>query len=144
MSITFERNEKWVELQCFSNKEVVRYLSVTLNANAFRFREVSKLMFGDCIMAKYDDTYFMIYADKTWIEISFDGNHREKMSEVIEAITKWDRFSKTEPTFYVEIEKGKGSHTYLYTVIFENGYATCGEYRRRFDDKIKITSFKNN
>ncbi len=144
MSITLERNGKWIELQYFSNEEVVRYLAVTLNANNFRFRKVSKLKFGNSIMAKYDDAYFMIYADKTWIEMSFDGNYREKMSEVIETITKWERFSKTEPTFYVEIEEGKGSHTYSYTVIFENGYATCGDYRRRFGDKIKITTFKNN
>lgn len=143
MSITLKRNGKWVELQYFSNKEVSRYLAITLNANIPRFREVAKLKFGNSIMAKYDDAYFMIYADKTWIEISFDGYYREKMSSVIENLTKWDRFSETESTFYVEIEEGKGSHTYSYTVIFENGYATCGDYRRRFGDKIKITSFKN-
>ena len=144
MSITLERNGKWIELQYFLNKEVTQYLSGTLNANNFRFREVSKLKFGNSIMAKYNDVYFMIYADKTWIEITFDGYYREKMSEVIRVITKWDKFSKTEPTFYVEIEEGKGSHNYSYTVIFENGYATCGDYRRRFGDKIKITKFKSN
>lgn len=40
----------------------------------------------------------------------------------------------------MEIEEAEGSHT----VIFENGYATCGDYRKSFGDKIKITSFKNN
>ena len=69
-----------------------------------------------------------------------DGNFREKMFDVIDAITKWDRFSKTESKFYVEIKEEKDS-IYSYSVIFENGYAACGEYRRKFGEKIKITKF---
>lgn len=61
------------------------------------------------------------------------------MSSVIEEITKWDKFSQTESTFYIEIDE----HTSR-TIIFENGYATCEEYITRFgNDKIKITIFKN-
>lgn len=73
MSIRFRRNGKVVELQCFSNRDVVWYLEETLNTDDLRFRVVSKLKLGNCVMAKFDDVYFMIYADKTSIEITFDG-----------------------------------------------------------------------
>ena len=107
MSITFQRNGRWVELKEFSNEEVSRYLAETLNDATVQFREVANLKFGASIMAQYDDVHFLICAKETWIEIAFDGNDREKMSRAIETITKWDKFSETEPTFYVEIEEQK-------------------------------------
>ena len=139
MSISFEREGKWVELQTFSNKEVIEYLTLKLNANENRFKVSANPKFCDGVMAKFEDVNFIIHADKTQIELSFDRADTEKMSYVIEEITKWDKFSKTEETFYVEIDENN-SHT----IIFENGYATCGDYRRHFNnDKLKITSFKN-
>lgn len=137
MSISFKRNGKWVELETFSNNDVIGYLGSKLNINNPNLIIAARPKFCNGIMAKYDDAYFVIYANKTYIELSFQQIYAEKMSEVIETITKWDKFSKTEKTFYVEIDE----NTYR-TIIFENGYATCGDYRRRFgDDKIKITSF---
>ena len=137
MSISFKRNGKWVELETFSNNDVIGYLGSKLNINNPNLIIAARPKFCNGIMAKYDDAYFVIYANKTYIELSFQQIYAEKMSEVIETITKWDKFSKTEKTFYVEIDEN------IYrTIIFENGYATCGDYRRRFgDDKIKITSF---
>ena len=90
-------------------------------------------------MAKFENVNFIIHAKNTCIETSFDRADAEKMSYVIEEITKWDKFSKTEKTFYVEIDEDNSC-----TIIFENGYATCGEYRRHFgNDKLKITSFNS-
>ena len=61
------------------------------------------------------------------------------MAVVIEEITKWEKFSQTEKTFYVEIDEGNSR-----TIIFENGYATCGDYRRHFgNNELKITGFRN-
>jgi hypothetical protein len=140
MSISFVRNGKLVELQEFSNHEVIEYLAKKLNIDKTRFKLVAKPKFCNGVMAKIDDANFIIHANKTWIELSFDQADSEKLSTVIEEITKWDKFSKTEKTFYVEINEN-GSRT----IIFENGYATCGEYRLHFgDDKLRITSFKNN
>ena len=139
MTISFEREGRWVELNEFSNNEVIEYLALKLNINKPRFKFSAKPKFCNGVMVKFDDVNFIIYADKTWIELSFEQANAEKMSPVIEEITKWDKFSKTEKTFYVEIDENSSR-----TIIFENGYATCGDYRRRFGDKIKITSFKNN
>ena len=139
MSISFERNGKWVELQEFSNTDVIDYLASKLNINNPHFRVVAKPRFCNGVMAKFDDVYFVIYANKTYIELSFQQIYAEKMSEVIREITKWDKFSETENTFYVEIDENSSR-----TIIFENGYATCGEYRRHFrNDELKITTFKD-
>ena len=139
MSISFERNEKWIELQEFSNHEVSEYLASKLNISGSRFKVVAKPNLCNGVMAKFDDVDIIIHAKHTWVELSFNQDDAEKMSEVIQIITKWDKFSKTEKTFYVTIDDDSSR-----TIIFENGYATCGEYRRHFgNDELKITSFKN-
>lgn len=137
MSISFERNGKWVALQEFSNDDVINYLALKLNIDKPRFKISAKPKFCNGVMALVDDVNFILHAKHTWVELSFNQANAEKMSEVIEIITKWNRFSKTEKTFYVEIDENKSR-----TIIFENGYATCGEYRRHFgNNELKITGF---
>ena len=139
MSISFERNEKWVELQTFSNNEVISYLALKLNTDVPRFKLSAKPRFCNGVMAKLNDTNFIIHAEKTWIELSFEKANSPQMAVVIEEITKWEKFSQTEKTFYVEIDEGNSC-----TIIFENGYATCGDYRRHFgNNELKITGFRN-
>lgn len=144
MSITWYeyrngKNEE-VTVEEFTNKEVIQYLTLKLNTREPRFSLVAKPKFCDVVMVRLDDVNFLVHARHTWIELSFDQKDSKKMEEVVETLKMWDKFSKTEKTFYVEINEGT-SHT----IIFENGYATCGEYRRHFSkDKIKITSFKSN
>lgn len=139
MSVSLWRKDRWVELEYFSNSEVIVYLALRLNISKPRFKISAEPKFCNGVMVKFDDVNFIMYADKTWIELSFEQANAEKMSHVIEEITKWDKFSTTEKTFYVEIDDNRSR-----TIIFENGYSTCGDYRRRFGDNIKITSFKNN
>lgn len=137
MSIGFKRSGKWVELQTFSNEEVTEYLTSKFKDNKNRFRVLAKPKFCNGVMAKFENVNFIIHAEKTWIELSFERADTEKMSHVIEEITKWDKFSKTEKTFYIEIDENN-----FCTIIFENGYETCEEYRRYFgNDKLKITFF---
>lgn len=137
MSISFERKGKWVNVQTFFTKEVIEYLTSKLNTNQSHFKVSAKPKFCKCVMAKFEDVNFIICAEKTWIEISFDKANAEKMTSVIDEITKWEQFSKTEKTFYIEIEDGDSC-----TIIFENGYATCEEYRRHFkNSELKITIF---
>ena len=139
MSIRFSRNGKWVDLQTFSNNEVISYLTLKLNIDAPRFKLSARPKFCNGVMAKLDDTNFIIHAEKTWVELSFDKANAPKMAVVIEEITKWEKFSQTEKTFYVEIDEDSSR-----TIIFENGYATCGDYQRYFSNyELKITSFKN-
>lgn len=51
-----------------------------------------------------------------------------------------EQILKDRKNFYVTIDENKSR-----TIIFENWYSTCGEYRRHFgNNKLKITGFKNN
>lgn len=137
MSISFRQNGKSVELEELSNNDVIWYLTSKLNINNPHLKIAARPKFCNGIMAIYDDVYFVIHANRTYIELSFQKIYAPKMSEVIKAITKWNKFSKTKKTFYVEIDENS-----YRTIIFENGNNTCGDYRRRFgDDKIKITNF---
>ena len=137
MSISFERNGKMVNLQTFSNNEVVSYLSSRLNNGAQRFMLIAKPKFCNGVMVRYDDVYFIIHAERTYVELSFNRNDISKIKAVIEEISKWDMFSRTEKTFHVEIYEDNS-----YTVIFENGYATKAEYQRYFrENNIKFTDF---
>lgn len=138
MSISFERNGEWVNLHEFSNSEVISYLESKLNTDKIRFKLIATPKFCNGVMVKLDDVNFLVYADKTWIELSFERADAEKLSPVIEEITKWDKFSQTEKTFYVEIDKGNSR-----TIIFENGYATCSDYKNRYrNDELKFTTFR--
>lgn len=123
MSVSFERNGKWVKLQEFSNHDVIDYLALKLNINNPRLKMVAKPKFGNAVMVRYNDVYFIIHADKTYIELSFYQTDAEELSTVIKEITRWDRFSKTEKTFYVQIDENHSR-----TIIFENGYATYGDW----------------
>lgn len=137
-SVSFWREDRYVELECFSTSEVIEYLALKLNINKLRFKISAEPLFCNVVMVKFDDVNFIIYAEATWIQLSFEQENAEKMYPVIEEITKWDKFSTTEKTFYVEID-----HNNSRTIMFENGYATCEQYRIRLGDSIKITSFKN-
>ena len=141
MSITFNRNNKWVDLETFSTDEVVSYLSSQLNtADAIHFEVVAEPHFCNVVMARFDNVNFIIHAEATCIELSFDKSHTSEMGKVFEAITNWDKFSKTEKTFYVQIIENK-SHT----VFFENGYESFLDYRERFSryKQFLITEFKH-
>lgn len=138
MPPSFERKGRQVP-KTFSNSEVIEYLTAKLNADRPRFKISAMPKFCNGVMAKLDDTYFIVYASNTWIEISFDRADAGKMSEVIEKFTKWGRFSEKEP-FYVEIDEESSR-----TIIFENGYIEPEAYKngRYFkNDKLKITFFR--
>ena len=137
MSIKVKRNGKQVELQCFSNDEIVKYLTESFNAKFLKFRLVAKTrIHHHTVMAKYRGVYFMINSKETWIELCFDKQFEEEMTDVIKAITRWSKFSHVEPTFYVEIDNESSR-----TIIFENGNATIEHYKERFGDELKITKF---
>lgn len=139
MSISFTRDGREVVLNEFSNKEVINYLNSKLNACEPRFKVVANPVLGKSIMVKFDDINFIVFANYTWIEISFEQANSKKMAVVINKITKWSRFSKKEKTFYVQFDDGDSC-----TIIFENGHETPAYYRERFNvDDSKITVFFN-
>ena len=136
-SISFKRNGKEVVLNCFSNDDVISYLTLKLNTDVPRFKILAKPKVCNGVMAKLDDTSFIIHAEYTWIELSFNKADTPKMAVVIDEIKKWERFTQTEEKFYVEIDEGNSR-----SIIFENWFESCEEYRKFFDKyEPKITIF---
>ena len=73
------------------------------------------------------------------VTLAFEKKDAEKMSPIVEQITKWEKFSDTEKRFYVNVDSDKDNTR---SVIFENGYSTCGEYKRFFSNKeLDFTTF---
>lgn len=105
MAISFARKGKWVELNEFSNQEVIEYLASKLNTEKNYFKLLAQPKFCNGVMVEFDGVNFIIYAKNTWIELSFEKANAQKMATVVETIEKWDKFSQTEKTFYVELTR---------------------------------------
>lgn len=78
MSIQFKRNGKWVELQTFSNNEVIDYLVSKLNADKIRLKLSAMPKLCNVVMAKFEYVNFIIHAKDTFIELSFNIADNEK------------------------------------------------------------------
>ena len=129
--ISFERNGKKVELESFTNNDVEVYLRSKLQ----HFIKMGNN--GDATIVVYKNVKFGIYAHDSLIGLMYSVRDKEKMREVIELIKLWDKFSKTEPTFYIEFVKDE-----VCNIIFENGYSTIDFYKNQFPDyELKITEF---
>ncbi len=138
--ISFERDDRWVELETFSSEDVVNYLDKALNENQEkkRFESLATSKWCKGILASFEGTSFIIFANlSTCIEFTFNVRDFEKMSEVIEVLKKWDKFSKTEFKFICDFEEGN-----THITIFENGYVSTARYKSHFHKhKLSITKF---
>lgn len=136
--VSFLRNGKNIELNTFSSKEVVQYLKEELHKEEFKVLAIPKWCHG--ILASINGTSFIIYAKfSTYIELSYNSDDIGNISKVIEAIKRWEQFTKTEEKFYVDFED---KETNTHTTIFENGYASSKAYSSRFEKyKLTITKF---
>ena len=139
MAISFKRDGEWVELHEFRTEEVIHYLETKMNQKTKKFLISAKPNFGNSVMANFDGVNFIICTDGTQIELAFEKKDAEKMSPIVEQITKWEKFSDTEKRFYVNVDSDKDNTR---SVIFENGYSTCGEYKRFLSNKeLDFTTF---
>ena len=137
MSVNLERKNRFVELETFTTDDILTHLSLRLNVIDPHLRITGRPKFCNGVMAKFDNTSFIIHAEETSIELSFDKDEAFILKPVIREIMNWDKFSKTEQTFYVTIDEDNSR-----TIIFENGYASCEDYRRFFNgEEISITIF---
>ncbi len=71
MSISFRQNVKSVELEELSNNDVIWYLTSKLNINNPHLKIAARPKFCNGIMAIYDDVYFVIHANRTYIRVGF-------------------------------------------------------------------------
>lgn len=138
--ISFQRGDRWVQLETFSSKDVAEYLDKALNENSEqrRFEMLANPKWCKGVLATIDGTSFIIYANfATCIELSFNVRDVDKMSDVIAALKKWDKFSQTECKYVLDFED-KETHI----TIFENGYASVKAYKSHFEKhELSVTMF---
>ena len=132
---------KSVEFQEFSNSEVIEYLAATFNTITPRFMVLSRSLFNNSLIAKFDDVSFLLNAAGTCIEIGFAKVDSDKMEPIVEAFKKWDKFSEDCKPFYVKVDKDIAR-----SLLFESGYQSRGAFRRRLEtydcEIIELTTRK--
>ena len=87
------------------NEEVVEYLASKFNSINPRLIVLSKSVFINATLAKFDNVSFIINAANECLELSFAEVDTDKMEPVIQEILKWDAFAKHSSRFYVKVNK---------------------------------------
>lgn len=104
-------NSKW-------NEEVVEYLASKFNSINPRIIVLSKTVFINATLAKFDNVSFVINAAGECLELSFAKVDTDKMQPVIQEILKWDAFTKHPSRFYVKVDKKDTSSR---SILFDTG-----------------------
>ena len=114
-------NSKW-------NEEVVEYLASKFNSVNPRLIVLSKTVFINATLAKFDNVSFVINAAGECLELSFAKVDTDKMDPVIQEILKWDAFTKHPSRFYVKVDKGTSR-----SILFDTGvYQGPNGFKRHF------------
>ena len=114
-------NSKW-------NEEVVEYLASKFNSFNPRLIVLSKSVFINATLAKFDNVSFVINAAGECLELSFAKVDTDKMDPVIQEILKWDAFTKHPSRFYVKVDKDTSR-----SILFDTGvYQGPNGFKRHF------------
>ena len=114
-------NSKW-------NEEVVEYLASKFNSVNPRIIVLSKTVFINATLAKFDNVSFVINAAGECLELSFAKVDTDKMDSVIQEILKWDAFTKYPSRFYVKVDKDTSR-----SILFDTGvYQGPNGFKRHF------------
>ena len=126
-------NSKW-------NEEVVEYLASKFNSVNPRIIVLSKSVFINATLAKFDNVSFIINAASECLELSFAKVDTDKMEPVIQEILKWDAFAKHSSRFYVKVDKDTSR-----SILFDRGECQSPiTYKRHFHRyENEITQFKD-
>ena len=106
------------------NEEVVEYLASKFNSINPRILVLSKSVFINATLAKFDNVSFIINAADECLELSFAKVDTDKMEPIIQAILNWDAFTKHSSRFYVKVTKDTS-----YSILFDSG---IHQYPREF------------
>lgn len=98
------------------NNEVVEYLASKFNSINPRIIVLSKSVFINATLAKFDDVSFIINGANECLELSFTKIDTDKMEPVIQEILKWDAFTKHLSAFYVKVDKDTSR-----SILFDTG-----------------------
>ncbi len=126
-------NSKW-------NEEVVEYLASKFNSVNPRIIVLSKTVFINATLAKFDNVSFVINAAGECLELSFAKVDTDKMDPVIQEILKWDAFTKHPSRFYVKVDKNTSR-----SILFDTGvYQGPNGFKRHFHAyETEIIMIKN-
>lgn len=110
------------------NEEVVEYLASKFNSINPRIIVLSKSVFINATLAKFDDVSFIINASNECLELSFAEVDTDKMELVIQEILKWDAFTKQSSRFYVKVTDGTSR-----SILFVSGiHQYPNQFKRHF------------
>ena len=87
------------------NGEVIEYLASKFNTITPRFMVLSKSVFINAALAKFDNVSFVINAANECLELSFAKVDAAKMEPLVQQILKWDEFVKCPDRFYLTVDK---------------------------------------
>ena len=121
-------NSKW-------NKEVVEYLASKFNSVNPRIIVLSKTVFINATLAKFDNVSFVINAAGECLELSFAKVDTDKMDSVIQEILKWDAFTKHPSRFYVKVDNDTSRSILFDTGVYQSP-SGFKKYFRRYETEI--------
>jgi hypothetical protein len=117
------------------NEEVVEYLASKFNSVNPRIIVLSKTVFINATLAKFDNVSFVINAGGECLELSFAKVDTDKMDSVIQEILKWDAFTKYPSRFYVKVDKDT-SRSILFDTGVRQGPKCFKRYFHRYETEI--------
>lgn len=122
------------------NDEVIEYLATKFNSVNPRIIVLSKTVFINATLAKFDNVSFIINAANECLELSFAKVDTKKMEPVIQEILKWEAFAKHSSRFYVKVDKDTSR-----SILFDSGNRQGpGGYKRYFRNyDTEIIQIKN-
>ena len=126
----------WAFMDSKWNDEVVEYLASKFNSVNPRIIVLSKTVFINATLAKFDNVSFVINAAGECLELSFAKVDTDKMDSVIQEILKWDAFTKHPSRFYVKVDKDTSR-----SILFDSGVnQSPNGFKRHFHRyEIEIT-----
>ncbi len=123
MSYAFSGNDglKW-------NDEVVMYLASKFNSINPRIMVLSKSVFINATLAKFDNVSFIINAAYECLELSFSRVDADMMEPVIKGILEWEAFSKHSSRFCIRVDKETSR-----SILFDSGKKQSpDDFKRHF------------
>ena len=122
------------------NEEVIEYLASKFNSINPRIIVLSKSVFINATLAKFDNVSFVINAAGECLELSFAKVDADKMESVIQEILKWDAFTKHPSRFCVKVDADTSR-----SILFDSGkYQSSGQFKRYFKIfEVEIIKIKN-
>lgn len=114
------------------NDEVVKYLTSKFNSINPRILVLSKSVFINATLAKFDNVSFIINAAGECLELSFAKVDTDKMEPVIQEILKWNQFTKHSCRFYVKVDKDISR-----SILFDSGECQSPESFKKYFHKYE-------